>query len=459
MQAQDGGALSAGTGAENPREEERGQVEPHVDEEPGAAPEAAAAPEGAEASSSLAEDPEKELARAQAASQEAQTKIFILARQQNFALALKLLELHPKLWAATDEDGHSLAHWAALVGNEDFIRKAMEAGVQVDALASNAQTPLMWAVLRGQIFACRILLDAGANIRHKDSLGATPLMIAVQHKQYRTFLLLMKRGKGNDLLVDADKNGCTSAHWAAYKGDITALKLLEYFDADLLSLDGAQMLPLHRAVCASQYAVLEFLVDKGSDPGQRNKEGKSCLDIAEANQDLNLQAVLKRIIKKRASALGKAGNKVDIESGKSMFVQEPSAINSDAGEEKRKSLTWKETLMTTFQDQTMHKAFPVFWLICVSLAVFEYLMDLRALGYAVAPTASLLFELGVPLSLGIFAWVALSDPGKVPSPIKGNTGVEELMRAFDSDNCEEEYPGLMGSGVLRADLDRLCTTT
>lgn len=102
--------------------------------------------------------------------------------------------------------------------------------------------------------------------------------------------------------------------------------------------------------------------------------------------------------------------------------------------------------MTTFQDKAMHKAFPIFWLVCVSLAVFEYLIDLRALGYAVAPIASMLFEMGVPLSLGIFAYVALSDPGNVPPPHKGHTGVEELMRAIDSEN---EVP----------DMSRLCTTT
>merc|ERR1712232_1437384 len=79
--------------------------------------------------------------------------------------------------------------------------------------------------------------------------------------------------------------------------------------------------------------------------------------------------------------------------------------------------------------------------------MFEYLTDLRATSYEVAPTSSFLFELGVPLSLALFALVALKDPGKIPARAKGYSGVEELMKALDSN--AESVP----------DVSRLCTTT
>ena len=59
---------------------------------------------------------------------------------------------------------------------------------------------------------------------------------------------------------------------------MTALKLLHYFKADMQVLDSAKMLPLHRAVCASQAmlsacsevfceaSVVEFLIEQRSDP-------------------------------------------------------------------------------------------------------------------------------------------------------------------------------------------------
>ncbi|CAE8633064.1 unnamed protein product, partial [Polarella glacialis] len=188
--------------------------------------------------------------------------IFLLARQQSFEVAQKLLESYPEQWTATDEDGHSLLHWAALVGHRGFCVAALSHGVPVDAQAENKQTPLMWAMLRGHMSVTRVLLDNKAAIQARDSLGATPLMIAVQHKSYSGMLLLMNRAGPNlrtSVVSDADKNGCSSAHWAAYKGDIVALKLLDYFQADLQVLDSAKMLPLHRAVCASQGIVVEFL--------------------------------------------------------------------------------------------------------------------------------------------------------------------------------------------------------
>merc|ERR1719296_321747 len=102
---------------------------------------------------------------------------------------------------------------------------------------------------------------------------------------------------GDALLVDGDKNGCTPAHWAAYKGDLTALKLLDYFGADLQRLDNAGMLPLHRATCASEALVIEYLVEKKSDLMARNKEGKTCLDIAETQQSEHITRLLKRLSK------------------------------------------------------------------------------------------------------------------------------------------------------------------
>jgi len=353
--------------------------------------------------------------------------LFQLARQQNFQTARNLLEGSPSnmhLWRCSDEEGHSLLHWAALVGAIDFAKLCLERDVPVDAVAENQQTPLMWAVLRGHITTARLLLDNKANLRAQDSLGATPLVIAVQHKQYAAILLLLHREK-HALLTDRDTNGCSVVHWAAYKGDLTALKLLEYFNADLHERDDADNLPIHRAVMNSQAHAVEFLLEQKSDPMQQNGDGKTCLDlVAEGHKDPRVVAVLK-------NPKFKSKGTVDPELGKS---QEKS----------------KEGLMkSVMKDKAAHKLFPTFWLVCVSLAVFEYLMDLRSLGWRLAPTGSLLFEIGVPLSLAIFAWTALTDPGKIPAKTRGASAVEDVMRKLDGEAPEGHFP----------DLSRLCTTT
>eukprot|EP00418_Pyrodinium_bahamense_P082143 CAMPEP_0179051544 /NCGR_PEP_ID=MMETSP0796-20121207/21300_1 /TAXON_ID=73915 /ORGANISM="Pyrodinium bahamense, Strain pbaha01" /LENGTH=586 /DNA_ID=CAMNT_0020748089 /DNA_START=66 /DNA_END=1826 /DNA_ORIENTATION=+ len=361
--------------------------------------------------------------------------IFLLARQQNFPAALKLLEAYPHFWTARDDEGHSLLHWGALVGSRDFCKAVLANGVEVDAQAENKQTPLMWAVLRGHLHVARLLLDSKANLQIRDSLGATPLMIAIQHKNYLSMLLLMHRGS-HALLADGDKNGCTGVHWAAYKGDITALKLLDYFEADMCALDNTKMLPLHRAVCASQAQVIEFLLEKRSDTTQRNADGKTVMDIAEEQRDQQMQSLLKKLLRKTGPSLtGGKEEDMDLELG-------------DEAKPKQRDGIMK-SLMKAGQDKTAQKAFPVFWLVCVSMAVFEYLMDLRSTSYQVAPTASMLFEVGVPLSLALFFWVALTDPGKVPAKAKGKSGVEELMRALEENDLERKVP----------DISRLCTTT
>jgi hypothetical protein len=282
----------------------------------------------------------------------------------------------------------------------------------------------------------RALLDAKADLTIKDSLGATALIIAVQHQCYKSILLLLNRSKQRDaMLGEGDKNGCTVSHWAAYKGDLTSLKLLDYFGADLQSLDSAKMLPIHRATCASQFSVIEFLVEKRSDFNQRNGEQKSCLDIASDQQDVHMQSLFKKLMKK-AESTSKGKTVTDVEQG---------GDTSD-GKEGEKKTSLMQTIM---KDKAAHKIFPVFWLVCVSMAMFEYLMDLRMTSYQVAPTAALLFELGVPMSVALFAFVVFKDPGKIPARTKGHSGVEELMKALDG--------GSEDSSAL--DISRLCTTT
>eukprot|EP00913_Durusdinium_trenchii_P016208 g15232.t1 len=254
--------------------------------------------------------------------------LFLLARQgsqQNFEVALKLLEAYPDFWHCQDEDRHT-----SLVARElsqDFVKAALAQKLPVDSVAKNQQTPLMWAVLRGHVPVARTLLAAKASLAVKDSLGATALMIAVQHKAYPSILLLMHRGSHMQaqMLAEGDKNGCTAVHWAAYKersGEFCFDRLLHYFKADLQVLDNAKMLPLHRAVCAAQTAVVEFLVEQKSDPQARNHEGKSCLDIAAEKHDVHMQALLKRLVSK-VPADPFAGGKVepeDVEAGKDKAI-------------------------------------------------------------------------------------------------------------------------------------------
>lgn len=365
---------------------------------------------------------------------------FRLVGRNSFEEARCLLEASPELWHEQDCEGHTLLHWGALAGHVAFVSHAVAAGARVDALALNGQTPLMWAVIRGQLAAAKVLLQAQADPHVKDSLGATPLILAAQHQRHAVLLLLLTAGKQERMLREADVNGCAAAHWAAYKGDLVGLRLLDYFNADLSATDGLRMTTLHRVVQAAEgslglstvVSVCEFLLNRSVDPSQVDSQGRTFVDLASLQQDKTLQKVLGRLMQRRFGAVS-IKDVGDIEGGK--------------GAAKRRDKGMDEEL-ARLREKAIHNAAPTFWLVSVSLAVFQYLTDLRVLSWRNAPVGALCFELGVPATLALFLWVSMANPGKVPPRPKTASGVEEFMAALTS--CSEDS---------LPDFGRLCTTT
>lgn len=338
--------------------------------------------------------------------------IFRLVKQGSCEAALRLLDDCPGIWAGRDQAGHSLLHWSTLRGSIDLVHAAIDGGVPVDGPSQNGQTPLMWAAIRDHLPGARALLDAKASPRLQDSKGATPLMIAVQHLSHRTELLLLHHGQ-HSLLDDRDANGCTAAHWAAYKGDLLSLKLLDHFGADLLARDSRGMLPVHRAVSAHQLGVVEFLVGKRSDLMLRDSEGRTCLDIA--NRYANELWALKHLL-----------------------TRSEERQQHDHGTVFRAALCMQHIAPFVL---------PATWACCASFAAVEYLTDLRALGWSSAPTTSLLNETGMLLTVCLFMATMLLDPGTLPAR-PGPAVLQELAGAVAS-GADDRLP----------DMRRLCPRT
>lgn len=101
---------------------------------------------------------------------------------------------------------------------------------------------------------------------------------------------------------------------------------------------------------------------------------------------------------------------------------------------------------------------PAFWIVSVSLAVLTYIQDVRSVAWEIVPLQAFCFELGVPLSLGLFFFTALSDPGKVPAGIKSASGVEEFMRFLETATVVDGDK-LVDANGRRLSFSRLCTTT
>jgi len=365
--------------------------------------------------------------------------VFLEAREQKFDEVASLCQANPELWTAVDAEGHGLVHWAALTGDLDFVNRCLEHGVVVDLLAEKTQqTAFMWAILRGHIPVAKRLLDAGADMYLQDSVGASTAILAIQHHQYWSLLLLVRQSQGNtrNVLELRDQNGCTAAHWAAFKGDATSLRLLGYFGADLLALDSQHMLPLHRAVCGSQGTnVVEYLLEQRSDMNVPNKKGESALSIAMDGGDPNLKRHIDKLLLKKKFELPSKGDEA-----------QGAVIGLESAEEQTKTMSVLAKQVK--EDRNSHKLFPTFWLVMVSLAGFQYLNDIRSLSWELEPIVALCFEVGVLLSLALFARTALMDPGRIAPKPRGSSGVEELMKALGPEHV----------GKL-PDFNRLCTTT
>merc|ERR1719334_403040 len=129
------------------------------------------------------------------------------------------------------------------------------------------------------------------------------------------------------------------------------------------------------------------------------------MDLAEQNQDLCMQRALKRHLE--------VGQAVAAEVVGAGATAEAGLVGRSLA---RKRQNTDKKQMDEFRDKAVHNAAATFWLVSVSLAVFQYLTDMRSVCWPLAPTAALAFELGVPASLLLFYLTAWADPGKAASP-------------------------------------------
>lgn len=371
--------------------------------------------------------------------------LFRLASIGRFDKLTNILVAFPRLWEARQDNGTTLLHWGVLATQSDFVELAITVGrLSVDTPGADGQTPLMWASILGHIPIMHALLVAKANTRSKDVFGSSPLIHAVQYGQHTALLLLLAvtpEDERKGLLAEVDGRGCSAVHWAAWKGRLESLKLLNHFDADFLHVDRKRNTALHCAMQASSTNVLEFLVDSGVDPMRRNVDDAVCMDLPCDGPDSAASTCLKKLLRARgidAENLTSSGVTVapwDVEN-------QPSGSHAVGLRNNGKRDGADAELIRKMR---LYK-FAMAWLMCVSFAVFEYMLDVRQRCWEIAPLVVVFFEGGVAMSLALFVYVAIVDPGKVPTqPSSRKSAVELLLVA------------LREGSVVPA--SRLCTST
>jgi len=240
----------------------------------------------------------------------------------------KLLALGANIHA-TDNQASGVLHLAATYGKTEVLTLLLgKASVlDVEALNSKGNTPLLLAVANGHQSSVVALLDSGANPYVTDEMHMTLLHYAALTDNWilltelksraitldlnaistlgRTALLLAVE-KGNIMIVEelvdlgahvdsTDAEGWNALHIAAYYGQDSVMELLlkQKFKLDInfrLPADGNS--PLGIAVRKGHLAVVKTLLEKGADLLQTNTAGWNAVHLAAANTRLTVLKTL-----------------------------------------------------------------------------------------------------------------------------------------------------------------------
>ncbi|XP_078608745.1 death-associated protein kinase 1-like [Branchiostoma floridae x Branchiostoma japonicum] len=147
--------------------------------------------------------------------------------------------------AGSDEMDLDTFYRAVLGGDEQTVRRGLEAGVDVNVkIGMDKETHLHRAAYGGHTGTCELLIRHGAAVNACDQDQYTPL------------------------------------HWAAGRGHTGTCELLIRHGADVTASDELfQYTPLHRAAYRGHTGTCELLIRFGADMTARNKDGKTPLDL------------------------------------------------------------------------------------------------------------------------------------------------------------------------------------
>jgi Ankyrin repeats (3 copies) len=232
-----------------------------------------------------------------------------------------------------------------------------------------------------------------------DSLQASLPILALQHQRYHVLLLLARWGD----LGQKDNKGCGLPHWAAYKGDVDALRLLHLWAGqDMRGADKQGMTPLHRAAQVGAESGCQFLITKCYvDPAAKNHENETASDCAKKVGRAKLGSFIDQCVDKR-SLVGKQLE----DGGRSLAEVQPRV---DEVVQSQKNLQW---------------VMPCMYVVIATTMLLTALLEL-ADHFPTTFIVCLVFQ--VPL----YGYLVFSDSGRKHRRRVGQTAIEELQSQLE----------------------------
>ena len=191
---------------------------------------------------------------------------------------------------ASDENGWTHLHWAALLDDGKAIQRLADMGAFMDPVDNEydgefsdkgkrraqllgvkniytyVSTPLHVASRFNKSVAASVLIANGADVKAKNKHGATPLHYAAETNAAEIAKMLLDKGAD----VKAKNNyGSTPLHYAAWKNAAEVAKMLLDKGAEVNAKDDDGETPLHWAIEKKYHAMQSLLRQHG---GRCNEE-------------------------------------------------------------------------------------------------------------------------------------------------------------------------------------------
>ncbi|KAJ6248331.1 ankyrin repeat [Anaeramoeba flamelloides] len=186
-----------------------------------------------------------------------------------------------------NENGFAPIHNSVLANSKDVLRIFVNMSTNLDIMTSVGKTSLHYATESENIELVKILIRSGANTELRDFDGLTAYEIArlkgnkvlcdqflslkgdslihkaAKEKNQKEVLRILKQ---NPLEAqNIDKFGKTSLHISAEMGDISTIKILLNYGANINALSFTKNPPLYTAIKEDNFDTVKFLVKKGAE--------------------------------------------------------------------------------------------------------------------------------------------------------------------------------------------------
>jgi len=167
-------------------------------------------------------------------------------------------------------------HWAAITGEPDDVKKALDAGSDINARDAYGRTALLWATLYTNFDVVKFLLETDADPSLADNDGYCPLFVPASAS-----IELMKLFKDNGADLNAtDNEGWTALFHAANYGEKRHVAWLVEQGLDMNHRDKQGRTVLHHLAEEGDSWKIEFLLEKGANWFIRDNEGNVPSDLA-----------------------------------------------------------------------------------------------------------------------------------------------------------------------------------